>query len=78
MAKSTLQNRDRRRESQGQDSPAYWTAMILHPAFKDKWIREYLPAPHPTDPDTEEGEVFASRSAQLPRSTPLSGQLRRS
>ncbi|EGU77534.1 hypothetical protein FOXB_11949, partial [Fusarium oxysporum f. sp. conglutinans Fo5176] len=36
-------SRDRRRESQGQDSPAYWTAMILHPAFKDKWIREYLP-----------------------------------
>ncbi|RKK17189.1 hypothetical protein BFJ66_g18002, partial [Fusarium oxysporum f. sp. cepae] len=26
-----------------EDSPAYWTAMILHPAFKDKWIREYLP-----------------------------------
>ncbi|KAL5603678.1 hypothetical protein FOVSG1_006428 [Fusarium oxysporum f. sp. vasinfectum] len=26
-----------------EDSPAYWTAMILHPVFKDKWIREYLP-----------------------------------
>lgn len=26
-----------------EDSPAYWTAMILHPAFKDKWVREYLP-----------------------------------
>ncbi|KAF5259733.1 hypothetical protein FOXYS1_9642 [Fusarium oxysporum] len=26
-----------------EDSPAYWTAMILHPAFKDKWTREYLP-----------------------------------
>uniref|UniRef100_A0A0D2XTN5 HAT C-terminal dimerisation domain-containing protein n=1 Tax=Fusarium oxysporum (strain Fo5176) TaxID=660025 RepID=A0A0D2XTN5_FUSOF len=26
-----------------EDSSAYWTAMILHPAFKDKWIREYLP-----------------------------------
>ncbi|KAL5592793.1 hypothetical protein FOBRF1_013101 [Fusarium oxysporum] len=26
-----------------EDSPAYWTAMIIHPAFKDKWIREYLP-----------------------------------
>lgn len=29
-----------------EDSPAYWTAMILHPAFKDKWIREYLPGEH--------------------------------
>ncbi|KAM5528699.1 transposase-like protein [Fusarium oxysporum f. sp. phaseoli] len=26
-----------------EDSPAYWTVMILHPAFKDKWICEYLP-----------------------------------
>jgi hypothetical protein len=29
-----------------EDSPAYWTAMILYPAFKDKWIREYLPGEH--------------------------------